>query len=259
MQAQLYHQLLNAAAMVLYRHKKQKQIGSLQRQIESYQYEETELQEKIKNVSAGETRSMFSVFCFILTFLNVGFFITSLFMPGEISSMSIFISAFFAFWVFIFLITGTILAISGSVAKKKARIAAEQEYKRVKTKKLVPGILQCQKSIEAATAEIEEFWTLHKPLIKFLPTKYQTADAVAFMLEAIKNLRADTLTGVINLYEEELHWRKTQSAIAQQTMLQQRQSACLNNMLNEIADNQETLHADLRSIQVLQTMELFNK
>ena len=83
--------------------------------------------------------------------------------------------------------------------------------------------------------------------------------AVAFMLEAVKNLRADTLTGVINLYEEELRWRKTQSAIAQQTMLQQRQSACLNNMLNEIADNQETLHADLRSIQVLQTMELFNK
>ena len=78
-------------------------------------------------------------------------------------------------------------------------------------------------------------------------------------LEAVKNLRADTLTGAINLYEEELRWRLTQKAISQQTALQQLQAQRLNDTFNEIQKNQQMIHSDLQTIQALQIVDMINK
>ena len=106
---------------------------------------------------------------------------------------------------------------------------------------------------------MNKFWREHCHHLTFLPEKYQTVDAVVFMLESIRNLRADTLTAVINLYEDELYKRKQQEASMQLLYIQKQQNEQLQNAIHTIEQSQDLLHSDLQSVQALQFFDLISK
>ena len=159
-------------------------------------------------------------------------------------------------WNIALIAIGSSLLLSARKLKNEYNTAARHEYETTKREITDPAIIKSNEDIRKIENDMVSFWNLYKPLIEFLPEKYQTIDAIGFMLESVKNLRANTLTDVINLYEEELRWRKTQAAIAEQSMLQQLQNQRFNDTLYEIEQNQQKLHSDLQNIQAMQFFDM---
>ena len=142
-----------------------------------------------------------------------------------------------------------------SNAKRKAYA----EYRETKVDFTEPTVKRLREEIASTTREMDAFWAKHCHLIEFLPKKYQTADAVVFMLESVKNLRADTLTDVINLYEEELFRRAQLKSTKQIAQMQQQFNEQMLEAMQDIERGQETLQSDLRIVQAMQVYDIITK
>lgn len=163
------------------------------------------------------------------------------------------IPAFIIIPIFIFI--GILLLISARKSRLKHKAKCRKEYEELQ-KTTAEKVEELNKEIEYIAEKKDMFWNLHKGVIDFIPPKYHTLDAVGFMLESVQNLRADNLSDAINLYEDEIRWRKTQTAIAQQNLIQENYARQLNNIMSQIEKNQHTLHSDLQNIQMMQMYDI---
>ena len=155
-----------------------------------------------------------------------------------------------------FILLGILLLISARKKRLKHQANCIKEYEELQ-KTTAENVEKLNNEIEYISEKKEIFRNLHKGVIEFLPPKYHTLYAVGFMLESVQNLRADTLTDVINLYEDEIRWRKTQTAIAQQNLIRENYARQLNNIMSQIEKNQQDLHSDLQNIQIMQMYNTF--
>ena len=249
----LYEQLLNSAMMLLHREKMNKKIKECQREIQNYNANLDVIAQKIYRKPDGYyAKKGWGIFFLILCLVgNI-----SLFSSGIDIRLCILLAII---WNTILIALACSFLLLAQKSRKKYDSATQREYETTKQEIIDPAIKKNNEKIKKIEEDLAWFWELHKSLIEFLPEKYQTLDAVAFMLESVKNLRANTLTDVINLYEEECRWRITQATITQQAMLQQLQSQRLNDTLREIEQNQQNLHSDLQSIQTMQLFDMIKR
>ena len=120
--------------------------------------------------------------------------------------------------------------------------------------------------LEEAITELKEnaveFLEKNNHRIQFLPVDYQTSDAAGFMLQAVKNLRADSLKEAINLYAEELKHRETMAA-AERARIQNEEMLFAIQMLNMNMESmnaaQERANRTLNDINFIQTMDFLSR
>ena len=215
MEQSLYEQLINAALIVMHREKSNEKINELKNKLEK---------EKASLDYTGNQR--FNNPHRYKAKLGWGWFLLIFF---GISAIDVFMALMIAQQYSLLLAPIIFLAIVGiglslilnARKSKKEHIAYYKELFEKESKEYALSVKNATEEIEKINAEENKFQELYKTLISFLPEKYHTPHAVSFMLEAVKNLRTDSLTGAINLYEEELRWMKTQKTIEQQMKMQQ--------------------------------------
>ena len=119
------------------------------------------------------------------------------------------------------------------------------------------------KADEAAIAQLEaDAVTLQEAateLLTFLPETYRNAEAVCFMLLAVKDGRADTLKEAMNLYEEQLHRWKMEKLAANSARMQQIHTETMQSTMQEIANNQQQIQGQLSTITAMHVADLLNK
>ena len=118
---------------------------------------------------------------------------------------------------------------------------------------------QLLKRINSLDNMITECRNVGAPLLEFLPEKYRNIHATTFMLEALQNLRADTLKEVINLYEAELSNIKMYNQTQLEMQLQQQHMEAIQNVMQDIHTNQESIRSDLFQMKAIQFYDTINK
>lgn len=144
---------------------------------------------------------------------------------------------------------------------KKHQNKYRQEYDKIKEDSEKKNT-----ELNAAITELKEnaveFLEKNSHRIEFLPVDYQTADAAGFMLQAVKNLRADSLKEAINLYAEELKHRERMAA-AERQRIQNEEMMYAMQMLNMNMENmtssQERTNRTLNDINFIQTMDFLSR
>ena len=259
MNQELYENLLNAGALLVYQEMKEKKAAELKEQIKSHEIKLRQMHLDIQTQLDGYSSDRkFSKFWIILSSIFVSFCCIAFFPNlGSGTAITIILIAF--------VVSASILTVSiiSLIRTKNARsyynYTAHQEYERTKIDVTEPAIKQLKEQIAQTEREAKEFWEQHQSLIEFLSEDYRSLDAIGFMLKAVKDFGADTLEKAKLLYQEELRHREQMVAIAQQNMLQQRQMQSLNDALSGIQHNQQLIHDDLKSIQTLQVLDFYKQ
>ena len=114
------------------------------------------------------------------------------------------------------------------------------------------------KEVEIIKDGLRKFGEENEYLMEFLPVKYRWPDAIYFMLQAVENLRADSLKEVINLYEQELHLLEQERILNNNALMQQRYNESLQQMMQVIDANQQQINSNLKFVQTLQFLNLFD-
>lgn len=258
MNQELYDQLLNGGLVALYREKRKKDILQVNDRVRA-----SEGALAKKKASIGDNpysfRKGFGIFLSIAGGL---FFAAFLFSntfnlikdsswlitmidedPGDfITNLILCIASGIAFF------TGVGLIVSAKKLRKKYVIKTKEEYK-AEEEKYTDLLKKSTEELNGITAEINEFNANHGHFLDFLPEKYRSIEAIGFMLEAVYNLRADTLKEVINLYEAELRDRNI-------ARMQQLQNERMLYAMSQINDNQERINSTLQEIKTLQFVDI---
>ena len=151
-----------------------------------------------------------------------------------------------------------IIMISSAKKLKKASIEENVEIcDKIYKETCEPNIAAANSEIQKITNSMETFMREHKNLLDFLPEKYHTIMAISFMLESVKNLRADTLKEVINLYEQELHLLEQERILQNNVRMQQLQNQRMIYAMEQIKSNQEIIESNILDIKALQIVDMF--
>ncbi len=111
------------------------------------------------------------------------------------------------YWVFALLIAFIGFKIVGFFSKVKH----DDEFNLEADKYHEETVIRIMKEIEDTQTQLDECWESDEIKLYELtvPEKYQSMDAIEFFLELLNTKRADSEKDLFNLYEEELHRRKT--------------------------------------------------
>ena len=259
MNQELYDQMLNAGLVMLYREKGKRELLKINGQVKAKERLLEEKKRRINEMPAGYSGKkgwglFFVIFGSILD-LVIG--ITILVGLGKASNSELedFFLGFIVILPVIFL--GIILLISAKKHRKKYIIQATEEYK-IEEEKYIAYTKEATEEVKRRGAAAEDFNAKHSHFLDFLPKKYHDLMAIGFMLEAISNLRADTLKEVINLYEEELH-RLTLERIAENSArMQQLQNERMLYAMEQLNENQERINSNLQDIKTMQFVDMIN-
>ena len=262
MNESLYKQLTQAAFVLANSLKNKAKIAELKNSIDKKRLQqEEEFDEKIKD----EERSAYNY--------------------GKIGiAISIFGIAEGVCWVLPGIITneggaaaiGTIvLAISLSilflmkVLRKNVRLTAElnievlkEEFEKKKKENKV-----YEKEVNEKIKEIEkidkECWEIGKHFLDFLPQKYRNSQAIAFLGEAVKNCRADTLKEAINLYETKIEsdarWAAEMEIKREEVALQTAHMKEMERMAREMNATNKNIEDDISKIKWMEYYDIMNK
>ena len=152
-------------------------------------------------------------------------------------------------------ILGIPLLIAARTSLKKHRESNKKLMEQLRQEDEVKS-----KADEAAIAQLEaDAVTLQEAateLLTFLPETYRNAEAVCFMLLAVKDGRADTLKEAMNLYEEQLHRWKMEKLAANSARMQQIHMASMQAALQEISNNQSQIQDQLSTVTALQITDM---
>ena len=139
--------------------------------------------------------------------------------------------------------------ISAILSKKKLIKRAKKEYENLRA---ATSERNCELSNEynKRKQDRDQYTNENWHHLDFLPKPYQNAHAVAFMLDAVHNLRADTLKEAINLYEQELKHMEAMEAAE----IQRQQNIDLLNVLEQTQtsiDNSASVLEDIRNMEYI--------
>ena len=267
MNEQLWQQLLDAGEVLVYREQVMSEIDRM--------YAEIEDNNNAIEVARKKTKLMpkyfipLMILSVVILYYGIPMFIASLAMPiigiitmevsdVIISAISGIILSIISLVIISIGITILVVTIVWFLMRKKR---AKHKYKRIKAdnEKMNSEITEViEKLKEDAISYLEG--NIYK--IEFLPVDYQTADAAGFMLQAVKNLRADSLKEAINLYAEELKHRESMAA-AERQRIQNEEMMYAMQMLNMNMENmtssQERTNRTLNDINFIQTMDFLSR
>lgn len=255
MNKELYDKLICAALLLIGMQKEDEKIAKTKGEIDNLNYQLIKAKENTKSKPRGYiAKKVWGIILTSVFGLNYFIFTIGILSADHALELKDTIPPFIP--ITGFTIIGILLLISARKKRLKHQAKCIKEYEELQ-KTTAEKIEELNNEIEYISEKKEIFYSLHKDVIEFLPQKYHTLDAVGFMLESVQNLRADTLTDVINLYEDEIRWRKTQTAIAQQNLIRENYARQLNNIMSQIEKNQQDLHSDLQNIQIMQMYNTF--
>lgn len=169
------------------------------------------------------------------------------------------ISALFAGIIVLFVpiamvVVGLVLNILRGPKLKKYFAKAQVEYEEACRK-----CAECNAELNEEIARIENELRTHYAekarCVDFVPPDYRTIDAIGFMLKAVENLRADTLKEAINLYDTELKHRQ----MMEQAEIQRIQNENMMYAMEQINREQRETNRNLRTTQILQTIDILTK
>ena len=259
MNQELYENLLNAGALLVYQELQKQKVKKLKDKIKSHNVKLNQMYSDIQGqLAVYSSDKKFENFWIILSSIFVSFCCIA-FVPNLGSGVATTII------LIAFIISASVLTVSiiARIRTKRAQddyyYTAPLEYERAKHDVIEPAIKKLEEQIAQAEQEANEIWEQHKSLLDFLSENYRTLDAIGFMLKSVKDFGADTLERAKLLYQEELRHREQMGAIAQQNMLQQRQMQSMNDALIGIQQNQQLIHDDLKSIQTLQALDFYKQ
>ena len=266
MNQELYDQMLNGGLVLLYREKRKKEILDINAAVKRKEMLLEEKKNSIK-INPYSERKGFGIFLsivgglFFFAFLisySIQFIENTLFLrimeeaPSRlITDLIIGISSGAVFAL------GLFLAISAGKLRKKYVKQSTEEYK-LEAENHIKVTEKAMVELKKISTETEEFNAKHGHFLDFLPAKYHNIEAISFMLEAVSNLRADTLKEVINLYEEELHHRNLERIAENNMRMQQLQNERMIYAMNQINENQERINSNLRDIKTMQIFDIVN-
>jgi len=150
----------------------------------------------------------------------------------------------------VFLVIFLSLFIISKIRLKKTAIDFKERRDH-----LDASIEEEKESILEITKAAEKFAEENRYLLDVIPQQYRNLQATSYILVAVKNGRADTLKEAINLYEEQLHRWRLESAARQSAEAQE----YLARAVEELSAQQEETNERLRYIQYAQLMNNHSK
>ncbi len=173
----------------------------------------------------------------------------------DISEMSPFIVLMIIFGLIAF---GGICLIISASAKRKHYVKKVTKEVSIAEVELQQEIDKIENDIEKLREGLQKFADENRHFLDFLPSNYRNPQAIGFMLRAIENLRADTLTDVINLYEQELHFMEQRRILEDTAEMQRIHNENMKYAMESINRNQERTNANLNVIQAMQFISMLS-
>ncbi|MBE6654279.1 MAG: hypothetical protein E7608_02330 [Ruminococcaceae bacterium] len=96
-----------------------------------------------------------------------------------------------------------------------------------------------------------------------MPEKYRNTQAIAFLGEAVKNCRADTLKEAINLYESKIErdarWDAEMEMKREEASLQAAHMQEMERIAREMNETNKNIEADISKIKWMEYYDIMNK
>ena len=255
MNQELYNQFLNAAATLTRRDEISQNIEAKKSELEQLKARIADAEKKPQSAK-GRYRGMFR-WGNILTI--IGFALAGLFLLVILAntySQSNVLSMLPS--TIIFAVIGTVGIILNSGARKK-RIVLKNKYIE-ECEQLKANLFSQMNEIVRTINSLEEYLNKYSEdnahFLSFLPNPYHNLHAVGFMLQALERLRADNLTDVINLYEQELHHLEQMQVLNQTAEMQRIHNSNMLYAMEAVQRNQARINSNLTNIQMLQIMDI---
>ena len=196
MNKELLKQLNEAAAFVCFKYEKEQEIEEIKEKLSSTCRKEAEIKVDLEKrghignkIVAGLSFLQFGLGGLIIVIIGI----CALFATGDALSL-------------IFIVIGALflyLVIRMFRKHKTERDRLKKELKETQ-QRLENERAEAQKEIAEIKETISKAVKEGEPYLSFLPKKYQTVHAIAFLIDVVENMRADTLKEALNLYEQRL-------------------------------------------------------
>ena len=241
MNQELHTQFLNAASIMFITGKFDKEIQMLAGQANDCSASINKAKERI-DTSKRQYRTM-TVFGIILIAIGL-------------EGMALFLRVFWmlAMMLLSMVIVGICLIVVSMVARRRIRKKFKKEFEQTESL-LIPAIERMEARINQIKAQKAQFMSENEDVLEFLPYRYQNTQAVGFMLKAIENLRANNLTDVINLYEQEVHYWEQNRILTNHMEMQRIHNESVQYALESIKRNQKQIKSSLRFMQTMQIID----
>lgn len=223
MNKELYDQLLKAAAFLvgknMYAEERQKKKKEL-----------LKISKKEDNLKKQIDKKPNSIIRIILVPTLMFFFVcgplgAALFMVGCLLFMSEGFS--YAFLVGVLFLVGLIAFLAPLIVpivmvtkNIKHKPKAQKAYDHYYNTTYLPERNRLNDELDRLDISETDWTKENKRLLEFLPHDYRELVAVSFMMNAVKNCRADTLKEAVNLFEEEKHHWAQMQALQQVAQIQ---------------------------------------
>lgn len=159
--------------------------------------------------------------------------------------------------LFIMGIIGLCLIGTARRKRKKFKKKAMQEFQDVEAR-IEPLMDEVEKQIDRLKDRLRQYAEENDHLIRFLPSSYRNPQAIGFMMKAVENLRADNLTDVINLYEQELHYLEQERILSNSAEMQRLHNESMLYAMDSINRNQERINSNLQFMQAMQFINMLD-
>ncbi len=166
----------------------------------------------------------------------------------------------FLFIIGLFIVMGFfgIYLITAAKIKRKKYVKKATKESEIAQAEIQVVLDKIEDEIDQLKARLRQFADENEHLIQFLPSCYRNPQAIGFMLKAIENLRADTLTDVINLYEQELHFLEQRQILENNAEMQRIHNENMLYAMDSINRNQERMNSNLQFIQAMQFINMLD-
>ena len=242
MNKELYDQLLVAGKIMLIREQGRRELMKINDKVEA---REKELDNKKKEINYNPFSGKKGWGIFLLIFGVMG----NISMFSSLGPVNIKLCLLLCpIWSLLTMFTGILLMLNARTQRKKYIVKATETYK-LEVEKFTLFCNEATEEVKRKSAEIDKLNTEYGHLLDFLPTKYHTVHALGFMMEAVYNLRADTLKEAINLYEDDLI-RKDNAR------MQELQYERILYAMQQINENQDRINSSLQDIKTLQFVDI---
>ena len=256
----LYKQLLDASVIAAYCEKSKQEIEKRKKEIAANLLLKEELEQQIHEKPRGYSAKkgwgifliIFGAVC-IIPMLVFTILLLCGVDPGP--SMIECIAGIFIYFIAV-VFPGILLCIFARMSRKKHIREYTEAYNGICKDEIEPNVEKAELEIKTIASEANEIWLNNKHILDFLPEKYHNILAIGFMLSTVENLRANTLTEAINLYENEIHHWELKNILNNTEKIQQKNNMYMQLILSETQRNQEILMDSMRDIKIMQLLDL---
>lgn len=153
---------------------------------------------------------------------------------------------------------GIFLFSAARINRKKYKKKAIKECEKIQAS-VQKKIDEVEDEIEQLQKKLQQFVDENQHRVQFLPSSYRNPQAVGFMLKAVENLRADNLTDLINLYEQELHFLEQERILNDQAEMQRIHNQNMGYALDAIQRNQDRINSNIQFGNAMHVLDILSR